>query len=163
MLTVVIAVASCSFTTKKFSNPDKDKLLIQIITFVLEQGHFDPISMDDSFSEELFNDYIEILDPVKRYFYQSDIKDFEKYKLEIDDQLKDTDITFFNIVNERMLERIEGAKEIYREVLAEPFDYTLDESFDTNYENSEFVKNKKQMKDRWRKQLKFSTISKRIG
>ncbi|WP_189360400.1 carboxy terminal-processing peptidase [Algibacter mikhailovii] len=158
-LLLLLAFASCSFTTKKFSNPDKDKLLIQIITFVLEQGHFDPISMDDSFSEELFNDYIEILDPVKRYFYQSDIKDFEKYKLEIDDQLKDTDITFFNIVNERMLERIEGAKEIYREVLAEPFDYTLDESFDTNYENSEFVKNKKQMKDRWRKQLKFSTIS----
>ena len=158
-LLLLLAFASCSFTTKKFSNPDKDKLLVQIITFVLEQGHFDPIAMDDTFSEELFNDYIEILDPVKRYFYHSDIKEFEMYKFEIDDQLRDTDITFFNVVNNRMLERIEGAKEIYREVLAEPFDYTLDESFDTNYENSEFVKNKKQMKERWRKQLKFSTIS----
>ena len=68
-LLLLLAFASCSFTTKKFSNPDKDKLLIQIITFVLEQGHFDPIAMDDAFSEELFNDYIEILDPVKRYFY----------------------------------------------------------------------------------------------
>ncbi len=158
-LLLLLAFASCSFTTKKFSNPDKDKLLVQIITFVLEQGHFDPITMDDAFSEELFNDYIEILDPVKRYFYQSDIKDFEKYKLEIDDQLKDTDITFFNVVNERMLERIEGAKTVYREVLSEPFDYDIDESFDTDYENSKFAKNKKQMKDRWRQQLKFSTIS----
>ncbi len=159
LLLLLLAFASCSFTTKKFSNPDKDKLLVQIITFVLEQGHFDPIAMDDGFSEELFNDYIEILDPVKRYFYQSDIKEFEKYKLEIDDQLRDTDITFFNVVNERMLERIEGAKGIYREILSEPFDYSIDESFDTDYENSGFVKNKKQMKDRWRKQLKFSTIS----
>ena len=158
-LLLLLAFASCSFTTKKFSNPDKDKLLVQIITFVLEQGHFDPITMDDAFSEELFNDYIEILDPVKRYFYQSDIKDFEKYKLEIDDQLKDTDITFFNVVNDRMLERIEGAKAVYREVLSEPFDYDIDESFDTDYENSKFAKNKKQMKDRWRQQLKFSTIS----
>ena len=58
-----------------------------------------------------------------------------------------------------MLKRIEEAKAIYKEVLSEPFDYSLDETFDTNYENSAFVKNKKQMKERWRKQLKFSTLS----
>ncbi|GAA4815213.1 carboxy terminal-processing peptidase [Litoribaculum gwangyangense] len=154
-----MAFASCSFTTKKFSNPDKDKLLIQIITFVLEQGHFDPIAMDDAFSEELFDDYIGNLDPVKRYFYESDYKDFEKFKLTIDDQLKATDITFFNVVNERMLKRVEEAKQIYKEVLSKPFDYSKDEYFDTNYENTEFVKNKKQMVERWRQQLKFSTLS----
>ncbi|GAA4886606.1 carboxy terminal-processing peptidase [Flaviramulus aquimarinus] len=158
-LLLLLAFASCSFTSKKFSNPDKDKLLIQIITFVLEQGHFDPIALDDDFSAELFDDYIEILDPVKRYFYESDYKDFEKFKLTIDDQLKTTDITFFNVVNERMLKRIEEAKDIYKEVLSQPFDYNIDETFDTNYENSAFVKNRKQMKERWRQQLKFSTLS----
>lgn len=158
-LLLVLAFASCSFTTKKFSNPDKDKLLIQIITFVLEQGHFDPIVMDDAFSEDLFYNYMANLDPVKRYFYESDYKDFEKYKLTLDDQLKATDITFFNVVNERMLKRVDEAKEIYKEVLSQPFDYTKDEYFDTNYENTEFVKNKKQMVERWRQQLKFSTLS----
>ncbi|WP_092851671.1 carboxy terminal-processing peptidase [Algibacter pectinivorans] len=158
-LMLLLAFASCSFTSKKFSNPDKDKLLIQIITFVLDQGHFDPIALDDEFSAELFSDYIEIVDPVKRYFYQSDYEDFEAYKLTIDDQLKATDITFFNVVNARMLKRIEEAKEIYKEVLSKPFDYTIDEDFDTNYENSTFAKNKKELKDRWRKQLKFSTLS----
>ena len=158
-LVLLLAFASCSFTSKKFSNPDKDKLLIQIITFVIEQGHFDPIAMDDAFSEELFKDYIGIVDPVKRYFYESDYKDFEKFKLTIDDQLKATDITFFNVVNERMLKRIEEAKEIYKDVLSQPFDYTIDEYFETNYENSVFSKNKKQMKERWRQQLKFSTLS----
>ena len=72
LLSLLLAFASCSFTTKKFSNPDKDKLLIQVITFVLEQGHFDPIALDDTFSAELFKDYLEIIDPVKRYFYESD-------------------------------------------------------------------------------------------
>ncbi|MCF7561023.1 carboxy terminal-processing peptidase [Sabulilitoribacter multivorans] len=159
LLLLLLAFASCSFTTKKFTNPDKDKLLIQIITFVLEQGHFDPIAMDDRFSEELFEDYLGIIDPVKRYFYESDFKDFEKFKLTIDDQLKATDITFFNVVNDRMLKRIEEAKAIYKEVLSEPFDYTKDEYFETNYENSEYVKNKREMKERWRQQLKFSTLS----
>ena len=158
-LLLLLAFGSCSFTTKKFSNPDKDKLLVQIITFVLEQGHFDPIAMNDAFSAELFTDYIEIIDPVKRYFYESDYKDFEKYKYFLDNQLKATEITFFNVVNERMLKRIEEAKGIYKEVLSEPFDYTINEIFDTNYENSEFVKNRREMKERWRKQLKFSTLS----
>ncbi|ULC60919.1 carboxy terminal-processing peptidase [Flaviramulus sp. BrNp1-15] len=158
-LLLLLAFASCSFTTKKFSDPDKDKLLVRIITYVLEEGHFDPIVLDDAFSEELFNDYLEVTDPVKRYFYESDYKDFEKFKLTIDDQLKATDITFFNVVNERMLKRFEEAKQIYKEILSQPFDYTKDEYFDTNYENSEFPKNKKQMRERWRKQLKFSTLS----
>jgi carboxyl-terminal processing protease len=156
---LLLAFASCSFTTKKFSNPDKDKLLIQIITFVIQQGHFDPIAMDDSFSEELFKDYIGIIDPVKRYFYESDFKDFEKFKFTLDDQIKATDITFFNVVHERMLKRIDEAKEIYKQVLSQPFDYTKEEFFDTNYENSAFAKNKKEMKERWRQQLKFSTLS----
>lgn len=158
-LVLLLAFASCSFTSKTFSDPDKDKLLVQVITFVLEQGHFDPIALDDEFSEELFNNYNKIIDPYKRYFYESDIKDFEKFKTNIDDQLKISDITFFNVTNERMHKRIEEAKEIYKEVLSVPFDYSIDETFDTDYDNSEYVKNRKQMKERWRKQLKFSTLS----
>ncbi len=159
LLSILLAFGSCSFTTKKFSNPDKDKLLIQVITFVLQQAHFDPIAFDDKFSEELFKNYLEVIDPVKRYFYESDYKDFEKYKLTIDDQLKATDITFFNVVHERMLKRIVEVKEIYKEVLSEPFDYSTEENFDTDYENIGFVKNRKEMKDRWKQQLKFSTLS----
>ena len=100
VLALLLALASCSFTTKTFEDDDKDKLLIQLISYVLEQGHFDPIALDDEFSAELFKDYIEIIDPVKRYFYESDFNDFEKFKLVIDDQLKASDITFFNVVNE---------------------------------------------------------------
>nr|WP_317132073.1 carboxy terminal-processing peptidase [Seonamhaeicola maritimus] len=158
-LLLLLAFASCSFTTKSFDDPDKDKLLVKIITYVLERGHFDPIAMDDTFSEELFNDYIETLDPFKRYFYASDIKEFEKYKLLLDDQLKATDVTFFNVTHERLLKRIAEAKEVYREVLSTPFDYSLNETFDTDYDKDDFVKNKKELKERWRKQLKFSTLS----
>ncbi len=158
-LLLLLAFASCSFTSKTFNNPDKDKALIQVITFVLDNGHFDPIELDDEFSAELFKDYVEITDPVKRYFYQSDYEDFIKYKLTIDDQLKASDITFFNVINERMLKRFEEAKEIYKDILSKPFDYTIDEEFDTDHENKPFAKNKREMKERWRQQLKFSTLS----
>ena len=54
--------------------PLKDKLLIQLITYVLEQGHFNPKEINDDFSENVFKDYLDQLDPFNHYFYEYDIK-----------------------------------------------------------------------------------------
>ncbi len=160
LLTLLLAFASCSFTSKTIeSSTDKDKDLIRIITYILQEGHFDPLAMDDTFSAELFSDFLDVLDPVKRYFYKSDFEDLEKYKLTLDDQLKAADITFFNVTHERLIKRLAEIKTIYKEVLSKPFDYSIDETFDSDYENSLYVKSKRDMKERWRKQLKFSTLT----
>jgi carboxyl-terminal processing protease len=159
LLVLLLAFASCSFTTKKFQDPNKDKLLIQLITYVLEQGHFSPQDINDEFSEEVFTDYLEQLDPFKRYFYASDIKEFEAFENQLDDQIKAYDLSFFNITHERLLKRISESKELYKEVLSESFDFSVAEDFSTDYEKLEYVNSKKEMKERWRQQLKFSTIA----
>ena len=159
LLVLLLAFASCSFTTKTFDDPDKDKLLVQLVTYLLNEGHFSPQDINDEFSEDMFNHYISQLDPYKRYFYASDIKEFETYKTEIDDQIKAYDLTFFNITHERFLKRIEEAKAIYKDVLATPYDYTLEETYSTDLDELSYVSSKKEMKARWRHQLKFSTIA----
>ncbi len=159
LLTLLLAFASCSFTTKTFEDPDKDKLLIRLITYVLEKGHFNPKEMNDEFSEGVYQHYLNQIDPFKRYFYQSDINEFEAYKAEIDDQITAYDLSFFNLTYERLLQRINESKAIYKEVLANSFDYGIDENFNADYENADYVKSKKDMKERWRKQLKFSAIA----
>lgn len=159
LLAMLIAFASCSFTTKSVENSDRDKMLIQLISYVLEQGHFDPQELNDAFSEKVFQDYLDQLDPFKRYFYKSDIKEFEAYRTQIDDQIKTYDLTFFNLTHDRLLERIEESKERYQDILDKPFDYGIEEDFSTAYEELEYVKNRREMKERWRRQLKFSTIS----
>ena len=104
LITLLLAFASCSFTTKTFENSDdKDKLLIQLVTYVLEQGHFEPKVMNDEFSIHVFDDYLNQLDPFKRYFYESDISEFSVYKNELDNQLMDYDLSFFNLTHERLL------------------------------------------------------------
>ena len=159
LLVLLLAFASCSFTTKKFEDPNKDKLLVQLITYVLDQGHFSPKDVNDEFSEQVFNDYLEQLDPFKRYFYASDIKEFEAFKDQLDDQIKAYDISFFDLTHKRLLERIEESKAIYKEVLSKPFDFSVNEDFYANYEELPYVTSKKEMKERWRQQLKFSTIA----
>ena len=159
LLVLLLAFASCSFTTKTFEDPDKDKLLIRLISYVLEEGHYNPKEFNDAFSEQVFDGYLKQLDPFKRYFYESDIKDFESYKDKLDDQIKEDDISFFNLTHQRLLQRIEESKSIYTEVLEAPFDYNKKEEFLTDYDNLPYVTSKKEMKERWRKQLKFSTIA----
>ncbi|WP_340064621.1 carboxy terminal-processing peptidase [Ascidiimonas aurantiaca] len=155
----IISAASCSFTNKTFESSDKDKVLIELISYVLEKGHFDPKDMNDNFSENVYYDYIEALDPLKRFFLASDIEEFEAYKYKIDDQLKSSDISFFNITYNRLIERMNEAREVYVKVLEKPFDFDKKESIDTKYEEIPYATNKKELKEIWRKQLKFTTIS----
>lgn len=159
LLVLLLAFASCSFTTKKFQDPNKDKLLVQLITYVLEEGHYNPQELNDSFSEGVFYDYLEQLDPFKRYFYAADIAEFEAFKHQLDDQLSAYDVSFFNLTHERLLKRIEESKEMYKNVLDESFDFAQEEEFSTDYKSLTYVTSKKEMKERWRKQLKFSTIA----
>ncbi|MEO5789736.1 carboxy terminal-processing peptidase [Gelidibacter sp.] len=159
LLALMLAFASCSFTKKTFDDPDRDKLLMQLIVYVLEEGHYSPKDLNDDFSEQVYASYLDQLDPFKRYFYASDIKEFEAYKDQIDDQLKSYDLSFFNLTHERLLQRIEESQILYKDVLAKPFDYNVDEDINTDYKKLAYVNSKKEMRDRWRTQLKFSTIA----
>ncbi|CAI8239704.1 MAG: Tail-specific protease [Flavobacteriaceae bacterium] len=159
LLAVFVAAASCSFTTKNFDNPEKDKLLIDLVTYVLEKWHYASPSIDDAFSEAVFTNFIDGLDPIKRYFLKQDILEFEQYKLQIDDQLKMKDLSFFNLVYNRLTLRMEESKTLYQNALSTPFDYTKDEAINVDYDALGYDETKKELQARWRRQLKFSTIS----
>ena len=40
-----------------------------------------------------------------------------------------------------------------------PFDYTVDEEINVDFEKLPFAKNKEELKDKWRKQIKLNTLS----
>ncbi len=159
ILVLLMAVTSCSFTTKTFDDPNKDKLLIDLITYVLERGHYDAKDVDDDFSREVYKDYLNSLDELKRFFYEEDIKEFAAYEDQIDDQIKGKELTFFDLTHSRLEKRMKEVKEIYEEILAEPFDFTENEEINTNYDELGYVSSREELKERWRKQLKFSTLA----
>ena len=69
-----------ALTNKKFSDPNKDRLLMEVVKYVVEKGHYKKISIDDNLSENLYHSFIKQLDNQKRFFLKSDIREFEKYK-----------------------------------------------------------------------------------
>ena len=155
---LLFSVASCSFTTKDFNDPDKDKLLLDLISYVLERGHYDAKDMDDTFSIGVYDDYLDALDPFRRVLLQKDVDEFSKYRTELDDMIKAKDLTFFNLTYTRYQERLMEAQEMSIKVLEKPFDFSVEEIIDTDYEKLAFAKSKRELKDRWRQQLKLSAI-----
>jgi len=160
LVVTALSVALWSFIPKqKASDPEKDKLILELLNFVIEKGHYSPAAIDDNFSKGVYKDYLNTLDPSKRFFLQSDIDEFSKYETLIDDQIKNKDLTFFDLTYKRLMQRMEESKSYYKDALAEPFDFKKDESISTNYEKIPYAKNTAELKDRWRLQVKLSTLS----
>ena len=147
-----------ALTNKKFSDPNKDRLLMEVVKYVVEKGHYKKISIDDNLSENLYHSFIKQLDNQKRFFLKSDIREFEKYKYLLDDQIKEYDLSFFNLVYQRSKIRIEEAKSYYKELVNNKFNFNLNENIDLDFEKKEYARSKSEIKNRWRKQLKFSTL-----
>lgn len=140
------------------SDPNKDKILIFVLKNILTRGHYVVKNLDDNFSEFVFNHFIDALDPSKRYFTQEDIKEFSKYKYQIDNQLQNEDLAFYTLVYNRFLEKIKKAESYYNVLLAKPFDFSKNEIIDLDFEKVPFAKNNKELMDYWRKQLKLQTL-----
>lgn len=161
LVMIALSLGLFAFTTalKPKGDPEKDKMLLELLTFVIERGHYDPAVIDDNFSKGIYKDYIEALDPSKRFFIQADIDEFAAFETQIDDQIKNKDLSFFNLTYDRLMKRINESKDFYKDVLAKPFDYSIKEDFNTDYDKLPYAKNTAELKEKWRKQVKLSTLS----
>ena len=144
---------------KEFVSNDKDRLLIELISHVIQRGHFNVKSLNDDMSEQIFHTYLESIDGQKRYFLQSDYREFAKYMYRIDDQLRELDLTFFDLTYKRLILRMNEVESLYAFLLSRPFDFEKKESFDMDYEEQLFPLSQTSRAEKWRKQLKLSTLS----
>ena len=146
-------------TLPKKTDPEKDKILLELLAFVIQKAHYHPADLDDTFSKAVFKDYLKDLDPSKRFFLQSDVEEFKTYETKIDDAIINKDLTFFDLTYNRLMQRIEESKGYYKDFLSQPIDYTANETFDTDYDKIPFAQTVSDLKDRWRKQIKLSTLA----
>ncbi|MCX6224137.1 MAG: carboxy terminal-processing peptidase [Bacteroidia bacterium] len=141
----------------------KEIVLNEAISQFLSYRHYQPLKEDDSFSERVFNLYIDRLDLNKRYFIQSDYEELSAYKLKIDNEWKERSLEFFqkssNLIQKRLLE----TKAYYTEFLTAPFDLKKNETFETDPDKTKFPKDNAELRECWRKALKFQVMTRVAG
>ena len=144
----------------KFSSdePNKDRLLVDLVSYVLDKLHYDPKIINDDFSVKVYDEFIQAIDSQKRFLLETDIEMLSKYRLLIDDQINSSDITFFNTAYEVLINRISDVEGFYGEILDEPFNFNIDEEISLDYENLNYATNLNELKNLWRKRLKLSAL-----
>ena len=142
----------------KEKDPNKDKLLLEIISYVLDRGHYDPKDINDDFSENVFMSYLESLDGQHRFFLQSDINSFNAYKFRLDDQINDAKLDFFELTYNKLIKRMLQVENFYKDLLAKPFNFSLKEEINLNFEKAPYLNNQIELKNLWRKRFKLRAL-----
>ena len=160
IIITILSLTIFGFTLKKnkLSDPEKEKVLLEIVKYVVERGHYNSIDLDDNFSVKIFDDFISKLDPQKRFFTVNDIRQLNRYKYKIDDQIKNYQLEFFEETYKTYNQRVSDAKLFVDKVFETDFDFSENEFIDLNNDSIPFSSGKNQLFERWRKQIKYSVL-----
>ncbi len=161
-LTILLAAIGIIFTAATFrpsTASEKDRVLLDMIVNGIQQNHYADIAIDDKFSERVYTLFLKNMDYGKRFFTQGDIDAFAMYKTKLDDQMRGGSYEFFDLtlsVYQKRQKQVEGW---YKELLAEPFNFEKIEDIETSVDKRGYAKDEKELKELWRKQLKFQVLT----
>lgn len=166
---VILVLTAASFFVafqSQGKNDDNDNprsryaKILRNVGILLEEGHYSPKKIDDNFSKEVFKRFIEDLDGDKNTLLQSDVDGFKKYEKSIDDEIHGAPLESFYEINNVYLKRQAELPALYKEILAKPFDFSINETVDMDGKNRSFPKTEKERYETLRKTMKYITLEK---
>lgn len=135
--------------------------ILRNVGILLEEGHFNPQPIDDAFSKAVLARFEEDLDGEKNIFFQSDIDELSKYNSKIDDEIHGTaELESFYAVNTLYLKRQTEVSQLYTKILSKPFDFSVNETVESNPDKLSFPKTEAERTDLWRKRMKYMALGK---
>lgn len=161
VILIVVALSFIAFQTMGKSNavpPSKYDKVLRLVGEMLMDYHFNPQDINDEFSGRVFKKYIKELDPEKAFFLKEDINTLKKFENRIDDEIKGAQTESFLVAGKLFDQRMEEAALLYKEILAKPFEFNINEDIQLDEDKLDFTANASELKDRWRKKLKFSVL-----
>ena len=136
----------------------EDRQIAMIVSTLLRREHISKRRMDDEISSRCLSTFLKTLDPMKIYFYQSDVDHFKQWDDDLDDMVLKGDISVGYTIFKTFLKRIDERVEVVDELLKEKYDFTKDENIITDRDSLAYPKNKEEAKERWRKRIKYDLL-----
>ena len=157
-----IFLSLCSMSLLVFcfnasSQDDREKEIFKRVKEVLLYS-YSPKDLDISYSKDVYKKYIEDLDPFKRYFLESDMEEFSKYKDKMSDMFIRNDVSFYHLSIDRLYKRINETEEYVNDIFSKPITFTNDDYFYTDDKKRKFPKNKDQAKQYWKSYIKYRIL-----
>ncbi len=161
LVAAVFGLASYRFYQRSGpeSVPGKEQVLVGTIVTGLTQAHYQPERIDDAFSKRVYDLAMKRLDYRKKFLLQADVAQLARYQTLIDDETIARTHEFLDLSVRLMAERTKQMQALTHELLAQPFTFTAEETFQTDWEKSTYPLNAADQREQWRKLLKFETLT----
>ncbi len=144
-------------------NPIKEGYILKAILSVLEAAHFSPQELDDEFSKKVYDNYLDNMDSGRRFLTQKEIDQLSVYQYDLDDFVKNGDLTFFDLSNKLIAESVGNAKTIYEEIIDDDFDYNLNESIEFDSEKKEFANDQIGLIEIWKQYVQYEIMTRIVN
>jgi carboxyl-terminal processing protease len=136
----------------------KQRNIAIFVSSLMDKRHMAQLGVDDEISRRAMEMFFKTLDPMKLYFYQSDVDKFEPEKTRIDDYIKDGDVSLARRIFDVFLERVEERTAVAQKLVDSKFDFTVDESMARDPDKIEWMKSREEADERWRKRVKYDML-----
>lgn len=156
-------IASLLLLTAVISTPnsaEKESLILNIMLSVMDQIHFEPKDLDDEFSKQAFDRYLNSLDGARRYLIQPEVDQLKAYQFKLDDEAEERSTVFFDLSMDLIDQGMARTKEIYQELIKGTFDLDKQEDLELDGEKRGYAKDEAALKDYWRKYIKYQIVLK---
>jgi carboxyl-terminal processing protease len=128
------------------------------VSSLLRKEHISRRPLDDTISKRAFEMFVKRLDPLKAFFLKSDIEEFQGYSTQIDDAVRRGDMQIARKIFARFLQRVDERTDSVQRLLDAGFDFTVDESLETDPDEYDYVASQEEANERWRKRLKYEIL-----
>jgi carboxyl-terminal processing protease len=164
LLAATSAMLLVSFQLFADPTPGKyDRVVAEAVCKMLQRGHLSRPEMNEELSRKFFHRFLKDLDPVKLYFLKSDIEEFKKSESDLCTALVNQgDLSFAYTVYERYVARMAERVKLVEELVKAPQDFTIKEYMETDGEKLDYANTADELKDRWRKRIKFDLLLQRL-
>ena len=133
------------------------------IVQLMQRYHYKRVQVGDELSEQIFDRYLETLDPQKNFFLASDLAEFDPYRRKFDDALRNARLNPVFDVFKRFRARVEERAIFARALLKRDFDFTIDEKYTFNREDAQWAQSQQEMDELWRKRVKNDVLNLRLA
>jgi carboxyl-terminal processing protease len=157
-LALLASAAQAKTTSLPEAPTAQDRQITRLVASLLRHGHLSGHKLDDEIAQRTLKSFLKTIDPMKLYFYQSDVDAFEKQRDQIDDLASRGDIAYGYKIFNTLLARIDERMKVVDELLSEPQDFTIDEEMIVDPEAAHYPRTPEEARDRWRKRIKYDLL-----
>ena len=141
---------------------DEEQEIARTVVALLERGHMAHPEINDEIAIKWCDNFLKDLDPQKYYFLKGDVEEFKKDATDLDDQIRQGDVSFARKVFDRFLQRQDERYKTVMDLLSKPFDFTVDEYLVDDPDKIDYPATKAEADERWAKKLKFEQLGFRM-